>query len=106
MERGACVHRMLGQGATWPGFSLLALSIQSHCVFVQRARRAFAAAEDGERSPALKLDGVEKMDLPNGQSGVTTTAATVSEVRPCPHLDHAAHYSLCNVILLGFVMKL
>lgn len=44
--------------------------------------RPFAAAEDGERSPALKLDGVEKMDLPNGQSGVTTSAATVSEVRP------------------------
>ncbi|KAG8003535.1 Ras-specific guanine nucleotide-releasing factor RalGPS2, partial [Nibea albiflora] len=27
----------------------------------------------------LKLDGVGMMDLPNGQSGITTTAATVSE---------------------------
>lgn len=44
----------------------------------------FAAAEDDEWSPALKLDGVGMMDLPNGQSSITTNAATVSEVRPCP----------------------
>ncbi|TMS20522.1 Ras-specific guanine nucleotide-releasing factor RalGPS1 [Larimichthys crocea] len=42
-------------------------------------RSGFAAAEDDEWSPALKLDGVGMMDLPNGQSGITTTAATVSE---------------------------
>ncbi|XP_029355218.1 ras-specific guanine nucleotide-releasing factor RalGPS2 isoform X2 [Echeneis naucrates] len=38
-----------------------------------------AAAEDDEWSAALELDGVGMMDLPNGQSTVTTTAATVSE---------------------------
>lgn len=68
-------------------------------MFVQGARQAFAAAEDGERSPALKLDGVEKMDLPNGQSGITTTAATVSEVRPRPH--HTSTSSLLHTILFA-----
>lgn len=43
----------------------------------------FATAENDEWSPALELDGVGMMDLPNGQSGITTTAATVSEVRSC-----------------------
>lgn len=59
-------------------------------MFLKGAKRAFAAVEDVERSPALKLDGVEKMDIPNGQSGITTTAATVSEVRPRPHLELTA----------------
>lgn len=68
-------------------------------MFVQGARQAFAAAEDGERSPALKLDGVEKMDLPNGQSGITTTAAIVSEVRPRPH--HTSTSSLLHTILFA-----
>lgn len=86
--------------------------------------RPFAAAEDGERSPALKLDGVEKMDLPNGQSGVTTSAATVSEVRPRPqththlfssfskHLYFTAGLSLCNadnffcLLLAGVSLKI
>ena len=40
----------------------------------------FAATEDEERSPALKLDGVGMMDVPNGQSVVSTAAATISEV--------------------------
>lgn len=53
------------------------------CVFPE-CRAGFAAAEDDEWSPALELDGVGKMDLPNGRSSITTTAATVSEVRPCP----------------------
>ncbi|KAF0021902.1 hypothetical protein F2P81_025845 [Scophthalmus maximus] len=39
----------------------------------------FGAFEDDERSPALELDGVGMMDLPNGQSSITTTAATISE---------------------------
>lgn len=61
------------------------------CVCVQEARQAFATAEDDEWSPALELDGVGKMDLPNGQSGITTTAATVSEVssRPCIKPPHS-----------------
>uniref|UniRef100_A0AAV2KXV2 Ras-GEF domain-containing protein n=1 Tax=Knipowitschia caucasica TaxID=637954 RepID=A0AAV2KXV2_KNICA len=40
----------------------------------------FAAAEDNERSPTLRVDVVGKMDLPNGQSGITTIAASVSEI--------------------------
>ncbi|CAL8270862.1 unnamed protein product [Arctogadus glacialis] len=39
----------------------------------------FAATEDEERSPALKLDGVGMMDVPNGQSVVSTAVATISE---------------------------
>ncbi|KAI3368939.1 hypothetical protein L3Q82_025914 [Scortum barcoo] len=43
-------------------------------------RSGFAAAEDDEWSPALEIDGVGMMDLPNGQTSIiTTTAATVSE---------------------------
>lgn len=53
------------------------------CVFSE-GRAGFAAAEDDEWSGALELDGVRMMDLPNGQSSITTTAATVSEVRPRP----------------------
>ena len=44
----------------------------------------FAAFEDDEWSPALELDGVGMMDLPNGQSCINTNAAIVSEVRPRP----------------------
>lgn len=50
------------------------------------SQSGFAAAEDDEWSPALELDGVGKMDLPNGQSGITTTAATASEVRSRPFI--------------------
>ena len=42
----------------------------------------FATAEDDEWSLVLELDGVGMMDLHNGQSVITTTAATVCEVRP------------------------
>lgn len=59
------------------------LTVACFCVCAE-GRSGFAAAEDDEWSPALKLDGVGMMDLPNGQSGITTTAATVSEVRPHP----------------------
>ena len=45
-------------------------------------RAGFAAAEDDEQSPMLMLDGMGMMDLPNGQSSISHTAATVSEVRP------------------------
>ncbi|XP_042271967.1 ras-specific guanine nucleotide-releasing factor RalGPS2 isoform X2 [Thunnus albacares] len=47
--------------------------------FSREGQAGFAAAEDDEWSPALELDGVGMMDLPNGQSSITTTAATVSE---------------------------
>lgn len=55
------------------------------CVCVcSEGRPGFAAAEDDEWSPALELEGVGMMDLPNGQSSITTTVATLSEVRPRP----------------------
>lgn len=52
--------------------------------FLSEGRAGFAVAEDDEWSPALELDGVGMMDLPNGQSSISTSAATVSEVRPHP----------------------
>lgn len=67
-------------------------------------RAGFAAAEDDEWSPAVKLDGVGMMDLPNGQSSITTAAATVSEVRTvfrlhleCAPLGTAAHRFLAFI---------
>ncbi|CAB1452742.1 unnamed protein product, partial [Pleuronectes platessa] len=42
-------------------------------------RLDFAAFEDDELSPALELDGVGMMDLPNGQSSINTNAGIVSE---------------------------
>ena len=62
-------------------------------------RAGFAAAEDDEWSPALKLDGVGMMDLPNGQSSITTTIATVSEVRP-----HALIRSLLTLFKIHAVL--
>lgn len=61
----------------------------AHChifciCFLSEGRAGFAVAEDDEWSPALELDGVGMMDLPNGQSSISTSAATVSEVRPHP----------------------
>uniref|UniRef100_A0A669DAK6 Ral GEF with PH domain and SH3 binding motif 2 n=2 Tax=Oreochromis TaxID=8139 RepID=A0A669DAK6_ORENI len=47
--------------------------------FLSEGRAGFAVAEDDEWSPALELDGVGMMDLPNGQSSISTSAATVSE---------------------------
>ncbi|KAM7410276.1 hypothetical protein PAMA_001628 [Pampus argenteus] len=43
----------------------------------EEGRAGFAAAEDDEWSPVLELDGMGMMDVPNGQSSITTT--TVSE---------------------------
>lgn len=50
------------------------------------SQSGFAKVEDDEWSPVLELDGVGKMDLPNGQSSIITTAATVSEVRSRPFI--------------------
>lgn len=58
------------------------------CVSVQRGRAGFTAAESDDWSPALKLDGMGMMDLPNGQSSIFNTAATASEVRPHLRPDH------------------
>lgn len=44
----------------------------------------FAAFEDDEWSAVLELEGVGMMDLPNGQSSITTNTATISEVRARP----------------------
>lgn len=49
------------------------------CLFLERVV-GFAAAEDDEWSLAIKFNGVGMMDLPNGQSGIITTTATLSEV--------------------------
>ncbi|KAI9547791.1 Ras-specific guanine nucleotide-releasing factor RalGPS1 [Dissostichus eleginoides] len=46
---------------------------------VVKGRAGFAAAEDDEWSRSLELDGVGMMNLPNGQSIITTTAASLSE---------------------------
>lgn len=72
------------------------------CVFSE-GRAGFAAAEDDEWSRALELDGVGMMDLPNGQSSITTNAATVSEVRPrplvIPHFIVRASFSALDTYL-------
>ncbi|XP_043984947.1 ras-specific guanine nucleotide-releasing factor RalGPS2 isoform X2 [Gambusia affinis] len=45
----------------------------------KKGRAGFTAAESDDWSPALKLDGMGMMDLPNGQSSISNTAATASE---------------------------
>lgn len=70
--------------------------------FVSEGRAGFAVAEDDEWSPALELDGVVgMMDLPNGQSSISTSAATVSEVRPHPRQCFKMQ-PVCTLTMKGF----